>query len=117
MVSSLVCVLVMGDSAVTTLRTGNYGAMGMTMVVPMVTVAIMHLVPFLQWRRTQRAGCTGYTGGTRWRARWHHRGRRPGWRRNKPGPAMILLAVATRPSMFQTVRDSRPEGSTPVSAA
>ena len=114
MVGSLVCVLVMGGSAVIALRTGSRGAMGMVMVAPMVTMTIMRLVPFLQQRRAQRAG---RAGGARWRARRHHRGRRPGWRRNEPDPATMLLAVAARSSMSQAVRDSRSEGSTPASAA
>ena len=92
MVGSLVCVLVMGGSAVIALRTGSRGAMGMVMVA-------------------------GRAGGARWRARRHHRGRRPGWRRNEPDPATMLLAVAARSSMSQAVRDSRSEGSTPASAA
>ena len=93
MVGSLVCVLVMGGSAVIALRTGSRGAMGMVMVAPMVTMTIMRLVPFLQQRRAQRAG---RAGGARWRARRYHRGRRPGWRRNEPDPATMLLAVAAR---------------------
>ena len=117
MVGSLVCVLVMGGSAVIALRTGSRGAMGMVMVAPMVTMTIMRLVPFLQQRRAQRAGRAGRAGGARWRARRHHRGRRPGWRRNEPDPATMLLAVAARSSMSQAVRDSRSEGSTPASAA
>ena len=114
MVGSLVCVLVMGGSAVIALRTGSRGAMGMVMVAPMVTMTIMRLVPFLQQRRVQRAG---RAGGARWRARRYHRGRRPGWRRNEPDPATMLLAVAARSSMSQAVRDSRSEGSTPASVA
>ena len=117
MVGSLVCVLVMGGSAVIALRTGSRGAMGMVMVAPMVTMTIMRLVPFLQQRRAQRAGRAGRAGGARWRARRYHRGRRPGWRRNEPDPATMLLAVAARSSMSQAVRDSRSEGSTPASAA
>ena len=117
MVGSLVCVLVMGGSAVIALRTGSRGAMGMVMVAPMVTMTIMRLVPFLQQRRAQRAGRAGRAGGARWRARRYHRGRRPGWRRNEPDPATMLLAVAARSSTSQAVRDSRSEGSTPASAA
>ena len=76
MAGSLVCVLVMAGSAVIALRTGSRGAMGMVMVAPMVAMTIMRLVPFLQQRRTQRAGRTGRAGGGRWHARRRRRGGR-----------------------------------------
>ena len=117
MVGSLVCVLVMAGSAVIAFRTGSRGAMGMVMVAPMVAMTVMRLVPFLQQRRAQRAGRTGRAGGARWRARRRRRGRRPGWRHGEPDPATMLLAVAARSSMSQSVRDSPSEGSTPASAA
>ena len=117
MVGSLVCVLVMAGSAVIALRTGSRGAMGMVMVAPMVTMTLMRLVPFLQQRRAQRAGRTGRAGGVRWRARRRRRGHRPGWRRHEPDPATMLMAVAARSSMSQSVRESPSEGSTPASAA
>ena len=117
MAGSLVCVLVMAGSAVIALRTGSRGAMGMVMVAPMVAMTIMRLVPFLQQRRTQRAGRTGRAGGGRWHARRRRRGGRPGWRRGEPDPATMLLAVAARSSMSQSIRDSPSEGSTPASAA
>ena len=118
MAGSLVCVLVMAGSAVIALRTGSRGAMGMVMVAPMVAMTIMRLVPFLQQRRAQRIGRTGRAGGVRWRARRRRRGRQPGWRCGEPDPATMLLAVAARSSMSQSVRGSQAEDSTtPASAA
>ena len=114
MVGSLVCLLVMGCSAAVAVRTGSRGAMGMVMVAPMVAMTIMRLVPFLQRRRSQR---TGRAGGPRWRGRRRRRGRRPGWRHGEPDPATMLLAVAARSSMSQSVQSSEAEGSTPVSTS
>ena len=114
MVGSLVCLLVMGCSAAVAVRTGSRGAMGMVMVAPMVAMTIMRLVPFLQRRRAQR---TGRAGGPRWRGRRRRRGRRPGWRHGEPDPATMLLAVAARSSMSQSVQGSEAEGSTPVSTS
>ena len=117
MAGSLVCVLVMAGSAVIALRTGSRGAMGMVMVAPMVAMTIMRLVPFLQQRRTQRAGRTGRAGGGRWHARRRRRGGRPGWRRGEPDPATMLLAVAARSSMSQSVHGPQAEGSTTPASA
>ena len=117
MAGSLVCVLVMAGSAVIALRTGSRGAMGMVMVAPMVAMTIMRLVPFLQQRRTQRAGRTGRAGGGRWHARRRRRGGRPGWRRREPDPATMLLAVAARSSMSQSVHGPQAEGSTTPASA
>ena len=114
MVGSLVFLLVMGCSAAVAVRTGSRGAMGMVMVAPMVAMTIMRLVPFLQRRRSQR---TGRAGGPRWRGRRRRRGRRPGWRHGEPDPATMLLAVAARSSMSQSVQGSEAEGSTPVSTS
>ena len=117
MAGSLVCVLVMAGSAIIALRTGSRGAMGMVMVAPMVAMTIMRLVPFLQQRRTQRAGRTGRAGGGRWHARRRRRGGRPGWRRGEPDPATMLLAVAARSSMSQSVHGPQAEGSTTPTSA
>ena len=117
MAGSLVCALVMAGSAVIALRTGSRGAMGMVMVAPMVAMTIMRLVPFLQQRRTQRAGRTGRAGGGRWHARRRRRGGRPGWRRGEPDPATMLLAVAARSSMSQSVHGPQAEGSTTPASA
>ena len=117
MVGSLVCLLVMGCSAAVAVRTGSRGAMGMVMVAPMVAMTIMRLVPFLQQRRTQRAGRTGRAGGGRWHARRRRRGGRPGWRRGEPDPATMLLAVAARSSMSQSVHGPQAEGSTTPASA
>ena len=114
MVGSLVFLLVMGCSAAVAVRTGSRGAMGMVMVAPMVAMTIMRLVPFLQRRRSKR---TGRAGGPRWRGRRRRRGRRPGWRHGEPDPATMLLAVAARSSMSQSVQGSEAEGSTPVSTS
>ena len=117
MAGSLVCVLGMAGSAVIALRTGSRGAMGMVMVAPMVAMTIMRLVPFLQQRRAQRAGRTGRAGGGRWHARRRRRGGRPGWRRGEPDPATMLLAVAARSSMSQSVHGPQAEGSTTSASA
>ena len=112
MVGSLTCVLVMAGSAAIAVRTGSRGAMGMVMVAPMVAMTIMRLVPFLQQRRARR---TGRAGRSRWRG--HRRqGHRPGWSHGEPDPATMLLAVAARSSMSQSVQDHQAEGSTPASA-
>ena len=112
MVGSLTCVLVMAGSAAIAVRTGSRGAMGMVMVAPMVAMTIMRLVPFLQQRRARR---TGRAGRSRWRGH-RRRGHRPGWSHGEPDPATMLLAVAARSSMSQSVQDHQAEGSTPASA-
>ena len=113
MVGSLICVLVMAGSAAIAITTGSRGAMGMVMVAPMLAMTIMRLVPFLQRRR---GGRTNRTDGPRWRGRRRRRRCRPGWSRGRPDPAMMLLALAARYSVFESAGGSRNDAESDGSA-
>ena len=107
MVGSLICVLVMAGSAAIAITTGSRGAM-----------TIMRLVPFLQRRR---GGRTNRTDGPRWRGRRRRRRCRPGWSRGRPDPAMMLLALAARYSVFESAggsgNDAESDGSATASTS